>query len=75
VVILRSAEWHGVLFIVSSLIVVFLYISITIVPCLFKTFRSRYDVCLFSSVIVNGIALCCLLKCSNIDSGVILFWL
>jgi hypothetical protein len=63
------------LFIVIS-IVSFLCMSISMVPCLFNIFKSRYDICLFlSSVIANCSALCCLLNCSDIYSGVILVWL
>jgi NO-binding membrane sensor protein with MHYT domain len=72
VALLCSPGWYEVLFIVMSVVVGFLCTCIS----LFKMFRSRYDIRLFlSSVIVNCSALCCLLKWSNIDSGVILFWL
>jgi hypothetical protein len=57
-------------------VVGFLYMSIPTVPGVLVMFKSRQGICLlFSSVSVNCNALCCLLKCSNICSGVILSWL
>jgi hypothetical protein len=61
------------LLIVTSAAVAF---YIYMVSYLFKMFKSRYYICSFlSSIIVNYNALHCLPKYSNIDCGVILFWL
>jgi hypothetical protein len=58
---------------VLSVVFGFLKIFISIVPCVLEMFKSRYEIfLLLSSVIVNYIALCCLLKSSSINSSVIL---